>query len=66
MIRMASATCPYCDEPAFSSSAFDSAWQCPTCARMVQPGAISLKSEASRKEFKILLDKYTEYWFLRR
>ncbi|MCL6454088.1 MAG: hypothetical protein K6T78_10805 [Alicyclobacillus sp.] len=57
---MASAICPYCKEPAYSSAGFDEPWTCPSCGKMVIPtGEDARRRRAVRDAY---VETYSRYW----
>lgn len=59
---MASAVCPYCNEPAFSSVEFRRPWTCPTCHKLVIPNMNETGHKASGIAKDPVIDQYSRYW----
>jgi uncharacterized Zn finger protein (UPF0148 family) len=57
---MASATCPHCGEPAFSSAEFNQIWTCPTCKKTVIPN--DMDNPENRAAAKELVEHYSRFW----
>jgi len=74
---MSSATCPHCNEPAFSSAEFNRPWTCPTCGESVVPDVyfqtdaeimlanaarVAGEDNPSPRGRNSILDRYFKYW----